>query len=121
MATKIREQQEQERSGRQPIRRGQRPIVWPFLAAALTVLVLGGAALMVVTQSEAPPFENEITHQTGGLTGLREGGPYVEVVSPLGSIHYPPPMTSDREGGRYVDQPVSGDATRDPMTAQREG
>ncbi|HEY6567050.1 MAG TPA: hypothetical protein VI341_05975 [Actinomycetota bacterium] len=140
MATGLREQQQQ--TDRQPGHRGQRPVVWPFIVGALTVLVLGGAALMVVSQGETQPFDSEIVYQTDGQTALREGGPYVEVVTPVGSIgdamtgaregggyvsgaagHHPPPdpMTGAREGGDYVSGAAGHHPPPDPMTAQREG
>lgn len=117
MATGLREQQEQ--THRQPSPRGQQPVLWPFLVAALTVLVLGGAALMVVTQGETQPFDSEITYQTDGLTGLREAGPYVEVVAPVVPIG--DPMTAAREGGGYASDAAGHHPAPDPMTAQREG
>ncbi len=84
MATGLREQQEQ--THRQPGHRGRQPVLWPFIVGALTVLVLGGAALMVVSQGETQPFDSEISYETGGMTGLREAGPYVEVVAPVAAI-----------------------------------
>ena len=84
MATGLREQQEQTHRRLTP--GPGRPIIWPFLVAAVTILVLGGAALMVVSQGETQPFDSEISYQTGGFTELREGGPYVEVVAPVGVI-----------------------------------
>jgi hypothetical protein len=116
MATGLREQQEQIH--RQP-GHGGRPILWPFIVGALAVLVLGGAALMVVSQGETQPFDSEISYGTDGMTWLREAGPYVEVVAPVAAIG--DPMTGAREGGDYVSGAAGHHPPPDAMTAQREG
>jgi hypothetical protein len=98
MGTQLRERQ----TSRTTLDRGVAPSegrpFWPFLMAALAVVVLVAAGLVFVLTDDSGPDRIQVSWTEGTNTRMREGGAYVVPAAPtIPGLH-----TGVREGGAYA-------------------